>query len=188
MPDQAPRTRLPKLDDHVQAVGSVALLWSNLDLRMNNAIWQLANIAPSAGACLTSQFLASGQRLQCLMALLKLRHAPKVLIDEFNSLAGEIESAGRKRNKLLQEGLESFTAEDIDVPIDTIPEGPLRAPSRRNIAAEPTDWTNLAVTISDLIQRFDDIHSRIVARLRPWPRIQFKPSLEQRAQRRIGSI
>jgi hypothetical protein len=185
MSHQAPSTGPLKLGDHIHAVGNVSLLWSNLDLRMNNAIWELANLSPSAGACLTSQFLGTGQRVQCLMALFKLRHAPKTLIDEFNSLAGEIESAGRKRNKLLQEGFESFRAEDVEMPIGAEP----GTVSTSDVTlVELRDWGDLAVTTSSLIKRFDDIHSRIVARLRPWPLIQFKQSVEHRAQRRIESI
>ena len=162
MSDQAPSTKPFELFDHIQAVGYVSLIWSNLDVRMNNAIWELADLSPTTGACLTSQLPGTGQRVQCLMALLKHRNAPKSLIDGFNSLAGAIDAAGRKRSKLVQHELEIFRSVNVDLRIgfefEAMPTG--------DFSVELTGWHELAATITNLIKRFDGIFSRVDARLR----------------------
>jgi hypothetical protein len=148
---------------------------------MNDSIWELANVSRSAGACLTGQFFAPSQQIQCLMTLLKLRHVPKSLIDEFNSLAGEIEAAGRKRNRLLHDVLALREAETTIARSET----ELGAVSKCEIvSSELKDLEELAATTISLTNRLDDLHLRIVARSRPWPRTQFEQSDGNRIARR----
>ena len=90
-------------DPYFTAIGKVANAYSQLEFSMNDAIWELANVARSAGVCMTAQMIGPGPRNRCLLALLKFRESPKALIEDFNAVARKIEGIAARRNRYVHD-------------------------------------------------------------------------------------
>jgi len=74
-------------EDYSLWIGRIAVIWSSTENALNFCIWAVAGIAPTLGACLTSQIYAMSGRWSALLALLKIRRAPQRLIDLVNEMA-----------------------------------------------------------------------------------------------------
>jgi hypothetical protein len=93
----------PKFDPYFTAIGRVANAYSQLEFKMNDAIWELANVARSAGVCMTAQMIGPAPRNRCLLALLKFRNASQNLISEFNKIGNKIEGVAARRNRYVHD-------------------------------------------------------------------------------------
>ena len=61
--------------------------WAFLEYAVNSIIWDLAGVRPALGACITAQIYPMHARLNALVALLRLRRAPLVLVGKVNNFA-----------------------------------------------------------------------------------------------------
>src|SRR5262245_66440904 len=96
MADSTEQPYSPKFDPYFIAIGRVANTYSQLEFKMNDAIWELANVARSAGVCMTAQMIGPAPRNRCLLALLQFRNAAAALITEFNKIGNKRNSVGAR--------------------------------------------------------------------------------------------
>jgi hypothetical protein len=162
-----------KFDPYFTAIGRVANAYSQLEFKMNDSIWELANVARSAGVCMTAQMIGPAPRNRCLLALLKFRNASHELITEFNKIGTKIEGLAARRNRYVHD------------PFVLLPDtGEIRrmeSTADKSIRygfmnAEIGDLKQLATDIDTVADEFDQLYLRAVAELPAWPRTQFEQS------------
>ncbi len=86
-----------------QLIGLVASDWAALELYINESIWELSEVEPAYGACLTAQIYAINGRLNALLALLKKRRADKHTITLVNKFAESVRGPSDKRNRIVHD-------------------------------------------------------------------------------------
>jgi len=173
MADSTEHPYSSKFDPYFTAIGRVANAYSQLEFKMNDAIWELANVARSAGVCMTAQMIGPAPRNRCLLALLKFRKASEALITEFNKIGTKIEGVAARRNRYVHDPfvLKPDTGQIV------------RMESTANkiirygfMNAEVDDLKRLATDIDTLADEFDELYLRAVDELPAWPRTQFEQS------------
>jgi hypothetical protein len=87
-------------DDYAQCIAKITSYWSALESNINMSVWHLAGVYPAVGACLTEQIFTLDGRMKALAALLKLRQAPKHLIQQVNKFSEKSRKAHDIRNRI----------------------------------------------------------------------------------------
>jgi hypothetical protein len=173
MADSTEHPYSSKFDPYFTAIGRVANAYSQLEFKMNDAIWELANVARMAGVCMTAQMIGPGPRNRCLVALLKFRNASDALIKEFNKIGDKIEGVAARRNRYVHD------------PFVLLPDtGEIRrmeSTANKSISygfkdADINDLKQLATDIDTVADEFDQLYLRAVDDLPPWDRTQFAKS------------
>jgi hypothetical protein len=164
---------LANFEPYFTAIGKLANAYSQLEFSVNDAIWELANVARSAGVCMTAQMIGPGPRNRCLLALLKFRNAPQALIDEFNLVGKAIEKVAARRNRYVHDPI-SFNPGTGEIQR-------MEATADKHIrygfmVAEIGALAKLADDIDNVADAFDKLYLRAVAELPAWPRTQFGQS------------
>ncbi len=97
---------------HTQ-VGAIADVWAQFEQRLDQLIWDLADVEHPVGACITSQLNGPGPRFRVLKALLELREWPSDIRTRLNKLSHEIQVQQEGRNRAVHDaafvGLSSET-------------------------------------------------------------------------------
>jgi hypothetical protein len=154
----------PRFQEHMKWLGHVAAISASLDLSVNMAIWELANVERWIGACLTTQIFSPSSRFRVLISLVHVRGGKPEIISKIRKFA---ESAGSLSRRAVDE-----TTGDIKR-IHVTMEGAF------SFGFTPTsvdELKRLYDDIQDGIRRFDLLHEEIFGSLRPWPRTQFSQS------------
>jgi hypothetical protein len=76
--------------EFADCIAKVAANWSALEYMINATIWELAEVRPALGACLTAQIATIPGRLAALLALMKLRGISTRLLKRVNKFAESI--------------------------------------------------------------------------------------------------
>lgn len=84
-------------------VGLVASGWAMIEFQINQCIWMLAKLNPVAGACITAQIISMAPRLDCLLALMKLRSIDHNLIGRVEKFKQNIYGTQEKRNRMVHD-------------------------------------------------------------------------------------
>lgn len=164
----------PKFDPYFLEIGRVANAYSQLEFKMNDAIWELANVARSAGVCMTAQMIGPGPRIRCLLALLKFRNASDALIREFNKIGEKIEGVARRRNRYVHDPF-VFNPDTGEIHrMESTADKSIRYGFTN--AENIDDLKQLATDIDTVADEFDQLYLRAVAELPAWPRTQFEQS------------
>ena len=173
MVDSTEQPYSSKFDPYFIAIGRVANAYSQLEFKMNDAFWELANVARSAGVCMTAQMIGPAPRNRCLLALITFRNASPALITEFNKIGKKIESVAARRNRYVHDPfvLNPDTGEILR----------MEATADKSIRygfmnAEIDDLKQLATDIDTVADEFDQLYLRAVAELPAWSRTQFEQS------------
>mgnify|MGYP003122467697 CR=1 FL=1 len=90
-------------DEHLLELGRIANAWANLEFLMDTLIWQLSEVEQMLGACITVQMMGSSNRLRAIMALLRLRSAPKELIEKLEKFNSSNYGMQTIRNRLVHD-------------------------------------------------------------------------------------
>jgi hypothetical protein len=164
---------LANFEPYFTAIGKLANAYSQLEFSVNDAIWELANVARSAGVCMTAQMIGPGPRNRCLLALLKFRKAPQTLLDEFNVVSRKMKKVAAHRNRYVHDPM-TFNPETRQIQC-------MEATADNHIrygfmATEIGELTKLAADIEEVADAFDELYLRAVAELPAWPRTQFEQS------------
>lgn len=77
------------MDRHYAAIGKVALSWAAFEQMISYAIWTLADIDPSGGACITAQVINSDRLLNAVSALLHLKGATDKMLKPLDKFIGD---------------------------------------------------------------------------------------------------
>lgn len=94
-----PKQGFQWLTTYAVLIADAANRWAYLEYYIQQAIWELAEVSPAIGACLTSQMYTFNSKMSALLALLKLRKAPQPLIDRVNKFASQVRDAHDARNR-----------------------------------------------------------------------------------------
>ena len=162
-----------KFEPYFTAIGKAANTYSHLEFSMNDAIWELANVARSAGVRMTAQMIGPGPRNRCLLALLKFRGASQSLIDDFNKIGRDIEKLGARSNRYIHDPMALDRQKGQIRRLEATADKHVRYDF---IDTEVEELTKLIEDINEVDDAFDDLYLRAVAELPPWPRTQFSQS------------
>jgi chromosome condensin MukBEF ATPase and DNA-binding subunit MukB len=171
-PDQDAPNLLPEFEPYIRAIGIVAASSAHLEHAINERIWEFTNVTRHAGACITAQMIGYGPRVRCLAALMKLRRTPDAKIREFNSLAAEIESAGRQRNRYLHDQM-FLNPERIMFRIEISADRVLKFDAIKLAASE---INTLSKKIRKLERQFEKLMTETIDVTPTWPRTQYARS------------
>jgi hypothetical protein len=89
--------------EFADCVAKVAANWSALEYMINATIWELAEVRPSLGACLTAQIGTVQARLSALLALMKLRRVDTKLLKKVNRFAERVRGPNELRNRIIHD-------------------------------------------------------------------------------------
>ncbi len=147
--------------------------YSQLEFSMNDAIAELANVERRAGVCMTAQMIGPGLRIRCLLALLELRKAPQVTLDEFNRIGSKIEGLARQRNR--------FVHDPIVLDRESGKIARMQATADRKMAygfveTEIKDLLDLCIKLDRADHEFNLLYLQARDALPQWPRTQFAGS------------
>jgi hypothetical protein len=173
MADSTEHPYSSKFDPYFTAVGRVANAYAQLEFKMNDAIWELANVARMAGVCMTAQMIGPSPRNRCLLALLEFRNASNALITEFNKIGRKIEGVAARRNRYVHD---PFVLNEDTGEIQRMESTADKSIRHGFMNAEINDLNQLATDIETVDHEFDQLYLRAVAELPAWPRTQFEES------------
>lgn len=173
MADSPEHPYSPKFDPYFTAIGRVANAYSQLEFKMNDAIWELANVARMAGVCMTAQMIGPAPRNRCLLALLEFRNASNALITEFNKVGRKIEGLAARRNRYVHD---PFVLNQDTGKIERMESTADKSIRHDFMDAEIDELNQLATDIETVDDEFDQLYLRAVAELPEWPRTQFEQS------------
>ncbi len=165
--------RDPRFEDHYKSIGSVAVIWAVLELRINYAIWELANLNKQAGACITAQITAPVPRMRALISLVHFRGGDNNLLKALNKFSGKLDGLARRRNRVVHDpwsvNEESGEIQRMEITAD-----------RKLVYEFKTEDTALVDQIYDdidaAIKEFAALWRRLLAELPPLPKTQFEQS------------
>ena len=89
--------------EYADCIAHVAANWSGLEYMVNASIWELADVRPSLGACLTSQIGSLNARLSALLALMKLRSVDQKLVTRVNKFCATVREPNELRNRIIHD-------------------------------------------------------------------------------------
>ena len=78
-------------------VGRIASIWSMLELRMDQLIWDLAGVEQALGACITAQLNGPTPRLRSIKALVALLNVPDKTLTKINKFSSSIVRTSRRK-------------------------------------------------------------------------------------------
>lgn len=85
-------------------MGRLASDWAVLEVLINDCIWRLAEVTPTAGACITAQIFNVTNRLHALIALMELRGFPdRPLIKQMRQFANDVREPAERRNRVIHD-------------------------------------------------------------------------------------
>jgi hypothetical protein len=86
--------------EYAQRISKIIAYWAVVEYDINLSIWHLAGVYPAIGACITEQIYTLDGRCKALLALLKLRKAPKAIVDRVNKFSEKSHRARDIRNRI----------------------------------------------------------------------------------------
>ncbi len=86
-----------------ERIGRVSNAWSQLERFIDIEIWYFSEIRDEVGACITAHLQSAERRLQCLVAIFRLRKVDDKLIKEFHKLVESISDMARQRNRIIHD-------------------------------------------------------------------------------------
>jgi mRNA-degrading endonuclease HigB of HigAB toxin-antitoxin module len=93
----------PEDSPHFTAIGRIASAWATLDFEIDSLVWDLADIEPTKGACITAQLVSTRSRLQALLALMTLREADDKLMKAVRKFVTDTQELVSKRNRMVHD-------------------------------------------------------------------------------------
>jgi hypothetical protein len=163
----------PRFDEHMKWLGHVAAISASLDLSMNMAIWELANVERWIGACMTSQIFSPSSRLRLLITLVRVRGGTPAVIAKLNKFGASATRLSHRRNEFIHDSWAMDDATGEVKRIHVTMEGTF------SFGFTPTSVEELKRLFNDIqngIKRFDLLRDDVFQSLPPWPRTQFARS------------
>jgi hypothetical protein len=163
----------PRWGPYKEALGSLCMIWADLDSNIHEAIWELANLDVNVGACITSQIFPTFPRFRALGALVHLRGGNPSLMKAVSNLSATVEALARQRNRFVHDPWsinDDGSAERIEMSVD-------KKLTFDFVPTQLTAITDLEAKIMAATNEFHTLHRRILDELPPWPRTQYEQSL-----------
>ena len=137
--------------DHFEWLGKIVSLWSGLELLIDSATWQLANMPEKTGACITANILSIHIKLDCLIALCHHRNAAQKTLDDLTKFKSRLYGTSEKRNRAVHDPWS----------IDTNPDGSLALSQITITAKGKPQFNDHIVPIEELEATYEEIAVRI---------------------------
>jgi hypothetical protein len=163
----------PRFHEHMKWLGNVTAIWATMELSINMAIWELANVERWIGACITTQIFSPSSRLRVLVALIDVRGGTPDIISKINKFAESAGGLARRRNSYVHD---SWSVDEETGEVERIHVTMEGAFSFGFTPTSIDDLKRLFNDIQDGISRFDSLRDEIFRSLPPWPRTQFAQS------------
>jgi hypothetical protein len=163
----------PRFHEHMKWLGQVAAIWASMELQINMAIWELANMEREAGACITSQLFSPSSRLRAFIALVHIRGGTPEVISKINKFSKRALCLARRRNSYVHDTWA------IDEKAGDVKRIHVTMEGAFSFGFTPTSVDELKGLFADVqngIKRFDDLRDEVFQSLPPWPRTQFSQS------------
>ena len=162
-----------RYDDHYKSIGSVAAIWAKLELNINYAIWNLANLDKEAGACITAQIIAPVPRMRALISLVHYRGGKDDLMKSLNRFSGKLDKLARRRNRIVHDPWSISEATGDMRRMEITADRKLTF----QFKLETTDDIDKVYDeIDGAVKEFSKLGRRVFDELPPWPRKQFEQS------------
>jgi hypothetical protein len=94
---------LPITDPSYSYIGRIASDWARIEHTLDNIIWELANLDPSSGACITAQLMGVRPRCLTILALAAHRGMPKELIERTTNFMNKSGPVSDDRNRVIHD-------------------------------------------------------------------------------------
>ncbi len=163
----------PRFDEHMKWLGHVSAIWASLELSVNMAIWELANVERWIGACLTTQIFSPSARFRALISLVHVRGGQPEIISKIHKFAEGAGGLSRRRNSYVHD---SWALDETTCEVKRIHVTMEGAFSFGFTPTSVDELKRLFDDIQDGIRRFDQLRDEIFRSLPPWPRTQFSRS------------
>lgn len=152
-------------EDHkiYSLVGRVCSEWAHLEHILDETIWDLAEINPERGACITAQLM--GHRPRCLTIIALTTHLTlgKNTIGKIEAFMNKLSNLAEDRNRIVHDPWYQYTGTDKT--------GQFRSMDRRELefGIKQIDLAMIETTISaiqDMAQNYMQLKNQIFAELK----------------------
>jgi hypothetical protein len=92
-------------DAYMAAIGRVSAAWATLDLQIDLAIADVAQVPQFLGACITSQIFSTPSKLTALGGLMRAHGMPEHRVRWLNDFHDKTHALGRKRNRAVHDAI-----------------------------------------------------------------------------------
>lgn len=89
--------------NHAALIGRFADAWAQLEYRIDEGIWHLANAEQQLAACITSQFVSIHPRMKAFIALAMVRGAASRTIGDLNRFYSSLNCLAETRNRRIHD-------------------------------------------------------------------------------------
>jgi hypothetical protein len=171
---------IPEFQPYFLAVGKLAATWALFEFTLNDIVWELANVSPTTGTCLTAQLIGPRPRFRCLAALLGVRGSSEQLIKYANKISSRAEGLSQQRNRYVHDPA-AFRATDKS--FHTLEATADRKIKHGIFPIEITTIDKLTKKIVELQKEIELLHVRILSETPAWPRTEYAQAGGIRRQR-----
>jgi hypothetical protein len=163
----------PDFQPYWLAIGKLSATWALFEFTLNDIIWELANLSPKAGTCLTAQLIGPGPRFRCLVALLHLRASSKQVINDANEISGDADKLSRQRNRYVHDPVVFRPADKSFHTMETTAD---RKVKHSIVPMEIPAVVVLTNKVAKLQKDIEALHTKILDETPPWPRTEYAQS------------
>ena len=86
-----------------EIIAHAANTWAWLEMELHRTLWELAELSPLLGVCLTGQIFTFGAKIDCLVSLLRARDFPDGMIKKVTKFAESARPALDARNRFVHD-------------------------------------------------------------------------------------
>lgn len=90
-------------DGYSEKIAAGANTWAWIEFELHWMIWELSEVNPSVGLCLTAQMFTFDAKMNALLALLTLREAPESFVKKVHAFMESTRGAQEARNRLVHD-------------------------------------------------------------------------------------
>lgn len=176
--DEEQAKKIQKIVSQNQAIfaemGLLASDWAMLEFEVNELIWQLANVTPVLGACVTAQIFNINNRLLAVISLMRVRGFDEKFVDEINRFMSNVRDPAEARNRVIHDPV------IVNVASNSLARLEITAQRKPKFEAALISFADLRKTRADILKyscQFLDFRKRVLAMLPTLPEIPKSSSL-----------
>jgi hypothetical protein len=161
---------IPLDDAHFAAIGKVVVNWAALELIIDSAVWQIAEIPDDIGASLTSQIGTFDSKIRALGAVLTVRNGFGEIVSALNSFSqGKTRALLELRNRVVHDAWIGDLKTGIPHRLTSPTKDKKGVPTLTYLQFSTETLNQAANQIAELIDKFKDIIAPAIERFPPLP-------------------
>ena len=161
--------------DHLAAIGHVAVLWGYLEMEVDQMTWVAGGFDHQFAACVTAQMISIHPKLRALISLIWLRGVDEGLVKELRAFQGSVGDLVDKRNRAVHDPRAIRTSDGAMLRMQ------ITAANTLSFAFLPEKREDIELTakkISEKIVEFKELKARILAEIAASPNKRRQQPLE----------